>query len=109
MEGFVLIIVAIGIVTERRRLAFFMGRQDGVAIGLAMATGCKIAGHPFDFGHDLKNFKHSFGAKLGDDCRSEENTSELQSLMRISYAVFCLQKTNKKITIIQQTTQHLTY
>src|SRR3546814_8727997 len=30
------------------------------------------------------------------DCRSEEHTSELQSLMRISYAVFCLQtqKTN---------------
>src|SRR3546814_9549625 len=28
-------------------------------------------------------------------CRSEEHTSELQSLMRISYAVFCLQK--KKI------------
>src|SRR3546814_9363404 len=27
--------------------------------------------------------------------RSEEHTSELQSLMRISYAVFCLQKTNK--------------
>src|SRR3546814_2131583 len=33
------------------------------------------------------------------DCanmRSEEHTSELQSLMRISYAVFCLQKKNKK-------------
>src|SRR3546814_5811223 len=28
--------------------------------------------------------------------RSEEHTSELQSLMRISYAVFCLKKTNKK-------------
>src|SRR3546814_10051984 len=27
--------------------------------------------------------------------RSEEHTSELQSLMRISYAVFCLQKKNK--------------
>src|SRR3546814_9933508 len=27
-------------------------------------------------------------------CRSEEHTSELQSLMRISYAVFCLQKNN---------------
>src|SRR3546814_2120110 len=27
-------------------------------------------------------------------CRSEEHTSELQSLMRISYAVFCLKKTN---------------
>src|SRR3546814_6289914 len=30
--------------------------------------------------------------------RSEEHTSELQSLMRISYAVFCLKKTNKTNT-----------
>src|SRR3546814_10618311 len=29
--------------------------------------------------------------------RSEEHTSELQSLMRISYAVFCLKKNNKTI------------
>src|SRR3546814_6869232 len=33
---------------------------------------------------------------LGDvERRSEEHTSELQSLMRISYAVFCLKKKNK--------------
>src|SRR3546814_7958758 len=32
----------------------------------------------------------------GGDPRSEEHTSELQSLMRISYAVFCLKKTKKK-------------
>src|SRR3546814_6870835 len=31
--------------------------------------------------------------------RSEEHTSELQSLMRISYAVFCLKKKTKKRTI----------
>src|SRR3546814_6461609 len=30
--------------------------------------------------------------------RSEEHTSELQSLMRISYAVFCLKKKNKNST-----------
>src|SRR3546814_7538930 len=35
------------------------------------------------------------------EVRSEEHTSELQSLMRISYAVFCLKK--KKITTRQQT------
>src|SRR3546814_4943516 len=40
---------------------------------------------------------HSRGAQFMD--RSEEHTSELQSLMRISYAVFCLKKKN----IIQQT------
>src|SRR3546814_10545437 len=33
--------------------------------------------------------------------RSEEHTSELQSLMRISYAVFCLKKKTKTKTIIQ--------
>src|SRR3546814_2474645 len=31
--------------------------------------------------------------------RSEEHTSELQSLMRISYAVFCLKKKNKSMKI----------
>src|SRR3546814_4435797 len=33
--------------------------------------------------------------------RSEEHTSELQSLMRISYAVFCLKKKNTNITVLQ--------
>src|SRR3546814_3992683 len=33
-----------------------------------------------------------------DKPRSEEHTSELQSLMRISYAVFCLKKTKKNTT-----------
>src|SRR3546814_9989465 len=34
--------------------------------------------------------------KKQEDVRSEEHTSELQSLMRISYAVFCLKKKKKK-------------
>src|SRR3546814_9368195 len=38
--------------------------------------------------------------------RSEEHTSELQSLMRISYAVFCLKKKNTIMRDIPQ--QHLT-
>src|SRR3546814_10752294 len=42
------------------------------------------------------------GDRLRD--RSEEHTSELQSLMRISYAVFCLKK--KKTTTKIQQTQH---
>src|SRR3546814_1175689 len=36
--------------------------------------------------------------------RSEEHTSELQSLMRISYAVFCLKKKNKQICHTTDTT-----
>src|SRR3546814_4440014 len=43
--------------------------------------------------------------------RSEEHTSELQSLMRISYAVFCLKKKKKKkrnIQYAQTTILHIT-
>src|SRR3546814_7998005 len=36
--------------------------------------------------------------------RSEEHTSELQSLMRISYAVFCLKKKKKNINCTYKTT-----
>src|SRR3546814_1351585 len=48
---------------------------------------------------------------LGDmdfKVRSEEHTSELQSLMRISYAVFCLKKKKKQQSTIpqQQSTSH---
>src|SRR3546814_3727374 len=32
--------------------------------------------------------------RMAETTRSEEHTSELQSLMRISYAVFCLEKNN---------------
>src|SRR3546814_1525513 len=38
------------------------------------------------------------GFSLGHWARSEEHTSELQSLMRISYAVFCLKKKKKTTT-----------
>src|SRR3546814_9559760 len=39
--------------------------------------------------------EHIFGADTQPAGRSEEHTSELQSLMRISYAVFCLKKKKK--------------
>src|SRR3546814_5562290 len=43
------------------------------------------------------------------DARSEEHTSELQSLMRISYAVFCLKKKNKNHNKQYTTsTEHIT-
>src|SRR3546814_6895368 len=43
--------------------------------------------------HFIGNFAFDID---GDSARSEEHTSELQSLMRISYAVFCLKKKKKK-------------
>src|SRR3546814_6384047 len=55
----------------------------------------------------------SNNAAAGVPWRSEEHTSELQSLMRISYAVFCLKKKTHKIFIrIPQsftTSPNLTY
>src|SRR3546814_10884722 len=39
-----------------------------------------------------------FHGNISSPNRSEEHTSELQSLMRISYAVFCLKKTNSTHT-----------
>src|SRR3546814_8954491 len=53
--------------------------------GLGIAADLRV-----DQGFDL-------GQLLVAD-RSEEHTSELQSLMRISYAVFCLNKKNKENT-----------
>src|SRR3546814_3177752 len=43
---------------------------------------------------DLDDVQRPHASAGGDHFRSEEHTSELQSLMRISYAVFCLK--NKK-------------
>src|SRR3546814_3303102 len=41
--------------------------------------------------------------------RSEEHTSELQSLMRISYAVFCLKKKKQKVKSPVRHTNHTNY
>src|SRR3546814_3405643 len=49
-------------------------------------------------GADVRAVGHADGEQ--DAARSEEHTSELQSLMRISYAVFCLKK-KKKTNIIE--------
>src|SRR3546814_2101720 len=42
---------------------------------------------------------------LASGRRSEEHTSELQSLMRISYAVFCLKKKKKNMHILHSDTR----
>src|SRR3546814_5793768 len=51
-------------------------------------------------------FRLGFQSQLGppwfDLARSEEHTSELQSLMRISYAVFCLKKKNRQMMKYRQ-------
>src|SRR3546814_2837136 len=62
------------------------------AIGDALVAIVVLAGHvhlpPARTGRQDQRARAQRGAVL----RSEEHTSELQSLMRISYAVFCLKK-----------------
>src|SRR3546814_10840523 len=84
-------------------------RQDGAAplrAGLAVAEDpLELPGEPTaaDDGARLLDLRAGYrlqrrlpGAEGGVLGRSEEHTSELQSLMRISYAVFCLKK--KQVT-----------
>src|SRR3546814_6547659 len=80
----------------------------------------KAAGHDVGNGHGQcqQDGIHTHGRSLAADharhaFRSEEHTSELQSLMRISYAVFCLKKKKHKnnkssatITTITTTIQY---
>src|SRR3546814_3714733 len=54
-------------------------------------------------------FRVSNDALLEVGQRSEEHTSELQSLMRISYAVFCLKKKNYIITQKNLVSQEFNY
>src|SRR3546814_8556861 len=58
--------------------------------GLSIAQMLKDAGY-----HTYMAGKWGIGGVGPQGERSEEHTSELQSLMRISYAVFCLKKQNK--------------
>src|SRR3546814_7704295 len=90
-------------------------RTRAEPLGVEVVVGDELAGLPADaFGillqypasrggvhdyADLANRAHAQDAMV----RSEEHTSELQSLMRISYAVFCLKKKKLSITHVHPT------
>src|SRR3546814_10375292 len=81
------------------------GRIDHRADGDGDAAQRHDVGvHPLE-PHDDERGQHTERQGQDRDQRSEEHTSELQSLMRISYAVFCLKK--KKTTPIKLT-EHYT-
>src|SRR3546814_6917166 len=83
--------------------------SDVCSSDLPAARGCPAAAARQSGDRTLRPLCDEISGANGDpdrrslsargDGRSEEHTSELQSLMRISYAVFCLKKTktNKKI------------
>src|SRR3546814_1871743 len=75
-----------------------LGRSGGCGDG-RMVPGLGPAGivRHYSAPSDCIRQRHHAAHRAPDDAhrRSEEHTSELQSLMRISYAVFCLKKKNK--------------
>src|SRR3546814_9394049 len=89
-----------GVVADRE-LRRTRDRPDGV-----LDIDVEPVGRERQAGHECRLVDGADGPGLGAlrlkifvAPRSEEHTSELQSLMRISYAVFCLKKTKKHKTL----------
>src|SRR3546814_8502492 len=71
-----------------KAMGFRTVEADKALPKIAISVGCNDSGP----------FRVELGLIIGmNGIRSEEHTSELQSLMRISYAVFCLKKKNNRI------------
>src|SRR3546814_10016334 len=83
--------IEFGVACEQRRSAAGAAVHPGVVIIPVFAgespLGAGLAQNMILIGRQC----------LAPFARSEEHTSELQSLMRISYAVFCLKKTTHKL------------
>src|SRR3546814_1413410 len=109
--GMAACILPMGAIARRhgRRTAFLAGTACGVLVGLLAAAAVVISSFwlfclATFFGGAYAAVVLSFRFAAADGVsaplraralRSEEQTSELQSLMRISYAVFCLKKKKK--------------
>src|SRR3546814_7629021 len=90
---------------ERAAAGLFLGFQYPVEIpGVsnvqflreALNSQRKAGGEAPLSGGEFLKLARAQADMLGMDQRSKEHTSELQSLMRISYAVFCLKKKKKQ-------------
>src|SRR3546814_2045730 len=68
----------------------------GVAFGVGGGGGAQRTGLILELAQrEQQARRQAIGHRRQQQPRSEEHTSELQSLMRSSYAVFCLKKKNK--------------
>src|SRR3546814_8736759 len=79
-------------------------RASGIRVVFPEPGGADSTAEPAPLSADRSEGTHSSTGSLGSTTgmqnradRSEEHTSELQSLMRISYAVFCLKKKTKHV------------
>src|SRR3546814_9023358 len=71
-----------------RKTDLLIGLSDGRAVAVEAKDSASVL-------NSVKRVLNDTAAKARYWDRSEEHTSELQSLMRISYAVFCLKKKKK--------------
>src|SRR3546814_8283526 len=90
-SGPTLISIMFSIKAHRQGGQSLVSPHDIVSSGLCIGCGGCVAG------------TNRSDTKMRWDRRSEEHTSELQSLMRISYAVFCLKKKKKKESNLYET------
>src|SRR3546814_2832791 len=97
----------------------FGGEVDPLGSGEGAFTGCGAGGRPphpalradLSPKGEVKRYRLSTSLRTSSSprlVRSEEHTSELQSLMRISYAVFCLKKKNTIHRLLTSTNANTT-
>src|SRR3546814_10114342 len=99
-------------------LGFSDHTLGNAAAAAAVALGARVFEKHFTLDRSMKGPDHSYALEPAElkayvqtvsDARSEEHTSELQSLMRNSSAVFCLnKKQNKKLLNVHQQHEHST-
>src|SRR3546814_4744980 len=82
-----------GLVLAHHALVQLLNARD---LGIGDVTAGELAGQRLQRAHDREGLIEVGQGELRHRARSEEHTSELQSLMRLSDAVFCLKK--KKTT-----------
>src|SRR3546814_4344571 len=93
---------ALRLMSDARNVAFSLGSACGSGSGKvshvlrAMGVSEADARASIRLGWGRYTTEQELRDGLNAIKRSEEHTSELQSLMRISYAVFCLKKKNKQ-------------
>src|SRR3546814_1884357 len=93
--GLIAVVVAAGVAA----VAFALTRGPAwVGDRASTATGRSVEIGSLDIGWGRAPIIHLTDVSVANvDWRSEEHTSELQSLLRSSYAVFCLKKKNTSI------------
>src|SRR3546814_4014719 len=87
---------------KKAALILLLSTATALAGPVACSSGTDSSSATYTLGTELGINKAAMdtSVKPGNDFRSEEHTSELQSLMRISYAVFCLKKKKQHTFII---------